>query len=79
LPCRSSSRNLEFSVYFLPNKSGVCEKLFQEAGISANVSLGEFPLYFIPFDYDLLSLELDATFRVTSQPCSAVKDACGGQ
>jgi hypothetical protein len=55
---------LEFSVYFLPNKSSVCEKLFQEAGISANVSLGEFPLYFIPFDYDMLSLELDATFKV---------------
>ena len=51
-------------MYFLPNKSRVCEKLFQEAGISANITLGEFPLYFIPFDYDMLSLELEGSFRV---------------
>ena len=65
-PCRSN-KQCEILVYFLPHKSLVCEKMFQEEGISANVTIREFPLYFIPFDSDLLSLELENSYKVSSQ------------
>lgn len=51
-------------MYFIPRKSLVCERMFQEEGVSANVTIREFPLHFIPFDFDLLSLELESSFQV---------------
>ena len=68
-------------MFFLPRSTTVCEKVFQDEGISADVSIGEFPLDFIPFDYDVLSLELDTAFRVRrrkknyicSSQCQAVQ------
>ena len=42
----------------------VCEKVFQEEGIFADVTLAEYPLDFIPFDSDILSLELDSAYKV---------------
>ena len=43
----------------------VCEKVFQEEGIAADVTLSEYPLDFIPFDSDILSLELDGAYKVS--------------
>lgn len=54
-------------VFFLPKESIVCTRLFQEEGIFASVSIRAFPLYLIPFDHDLLSLELEGPFRVRPQ------------
>lgn len=63
---RGSNSN-EILVYFLPHKSHVCEKMFQEEGISANVNIQEFPLFFVPFDFDLLSLEMESSFKVKQE------------
>ena len=65
---------LDFAVYFLPRRTIVCEKVFQEEGISANVTFGEFPLDFIPFDYDVLSLELDSAFKASTTDQSSLSD-----
>ena len=46
----------------------VCEKVFQEEGIAADVTLSEYPLDFIPFDSDILSLELDGAYKVSGDP-----------
>lgn len=54
---------LEYSVFFMPRRSMVCEKVFQEEGIFGDVTLSEYPLDFIPFDSDILSLELDTAFK----------------
>jgi len=36
----------------------------EEEGVLANITIGEYPLYFIPFDEDVLSLELDNSLKV---------------
>lgn len=46
----------------------VCEKVFQEEGIFADVTLAEYPLDFIPFDSDILSLELDTAYKASFCP-----------
>ena len=63
LPFRRSEQ-LDIRAYFQPRKSTVCERIFQAEGIAANVSSGDFPLDFIPFDNDLLSLELQDAVKV---------------
>lgn len=57
---------LEYSVFFMPRRTMVCEKVFQEEGIFGDVTLKEYPLDFIPFDSDILSLELDTAYKVTA-------------
>ena len=50
----------------MPRRTMVCEKVFQEEGIFADVTLAEYPLDFIPFDSDVLSLELDTAYKASS-------------
>lgn len=50
----------------MPRKTTVCEKIFQEEGVFGDVVVGEFPVDLIPFDSDVLSLELPNAFKVTS-------------
>ena len=52
----------------MPRRTMVCEKVFQEEGIAADVTLSEYPLDFIPFDSDILSLELDRAYKVGGDP-----------
>lgn len=41
---------------------------------TGNVTIGEYPLYFIPFDEDILSLELDRSFKVLAPPlCGLIR------
>ena len=56
----------------MPRRTMVCEKVFQEEGVFADVNLAEYPLDFIPFDSDILSLELDGAYKA----CSAQLQAC---
>lgn len=65
----------------MPRRAMVCEKVFQEEGIFADVTLSEYPLDFIPFDSDILSLELDTAYKVNhalkpsdpSMSCTPIK------
>ncbi len=61
---------LEYAVYFLPRRTIACERIFEEEGVYGDIVAGEFPLGFIPFDYDLLSLEQGSAFRVRHLICS---------
>jgi hypothetical protein len=40
----------------------VSDQLLEEAGVLGDVSVHEYPLYFVPLAEDLLSLELDHAF-----------------
>jgi hypothetical protein len=40
----------------------VSNKILEEAGIIGDVNISELPLYFLPLDQDLLSLELEDSF-----------------
>lgn len=65
LRCRGAGQ-IEHVVHFVPGRTIVCEKVLQEEGVYGDCTLADYPLYFIPFDSDVLSLELDSAFRVPS-------------
>lgn len=52
-----------YSIFFVPRRTIVCEKILEEERVIGNVSIRECPLYFIPFDEDVLSLELERSFK----------------
>ncbi|PKA62742.1 Vacuolar protein sorting-associated protein 33 like [Apostasia shenzhenica] len=53
----------EYFVYFVPRRTVVCEKVFEEEKVHHLITFGEYPLYIMPLDEDVLSCELDHTFR----------------
>ncbi|KAK9831278.1 hypothetical protein WJX74_010180 [Apatococcus lobatus] len=57
------AKGVEFGVFFLPARSHVCEKVFAEEGVFGDIHIGDYPLNFIPFDSDILSLELPSSFK----------------
>lgn len=61
---RRGGKQLDIQAYFQPRTSTVCERIFQDEGIAANIRTGDFPLDFIPFDNDVLSLELQDVVKV---------------
>ena len=59
----------------MPRKTTLCDRIFQEEGVYGDITIGEFPVDFIPFDSNVLSLELPNAFRVSqtrASPCDAV-------
>jgi len=59
---QSSSIEHEFSIFIVPRRTLVCNKILEDAGVLGDVSVEEFPLYFIPLEQDVLSLELADSF-----------------
>jgi hypothetical protein len=59
---RESQTGHEFSIFWVPRKTLVSEKILEEAGVLGDTTTSEFPLYFIPLEKDLLSLELQDSF-----------------
>ncbi|RPA81416.1 Sec1-like protein [Ascobolus immersus RN42] len=53
----------EHSVFLVPRRTLVFEKILEEQGVLGDVTIGEYPLYFIPLEPDLLSLELESSFE----------------
>lgn len=52
----------EISIFWVPRRSLVSNKILEEDGILGDVNISEFPLYFLPLEDDLLSLELQDSF-----------------
>ena len=52
-----------FFIFFVPRKSMIAERILEEEGVYGDLTVGSFNLDLIPFDDDLLSLELDGSFR----------------
>jgi hypothetical protein len=59
---RESQTGHEFSIFWVPRKTLVSEKILEEAGVLGDTTTSEFPLYFLPLEKDLLSLELRDSF-----------------
>ncbi|KAG5237764.1 vacuolar protein-sorting-associated protein [Salix suchowensis] len=49
----------EYYVYFVPRREVVCEKVLEDEKVHNLVTIGEYPLYMVPLDEDVLSFELD--------------------
>ncbi|MCJ1354692.1 MAG: hypothetical protein MMC33_004681 [Icmadophila ericetorum] len=59
---KDSSIEHEFSILVAPRRTLVCNKILEDAGVLGDVSVEEFPLYFMPLEQDVLSLELEDSF-----------------
>ncbi|XAR54464.1 hypothetical protein NMG60_11029606 [Bertholletia excelsa] len=49
----------EYFVYFVPRRAVACEKILEEEKVHHLMTIGEYPLYVVPLDEDVLSFELD--------------------
>ncbi|KAJ5665823.1 Sec1-like protein [Penicillium maclennaniae] len=52
----------EITIIFAPRRTLVSNAVLEEAGIIGDINLAELPLYFLPLEQDILSLELDDAF-----------------
>ncbi|KAI0974228.1 Sec1-like protein [Xylaria arbuscula] len=60
---RESQTGHEFHIFWVPRRTLVSDKLLEEAGVLGDVNISELPIYFFPLERDVLSLELDDSFR----------------
>ncbi|KAH9994160.1 vacuolar protein sorting 33A-like protein [Xylariaceae sp. FL0662B] len=60
---RESQTGHEFHIFWVPRRTLVSDKLLEEAGVLGDVNIAELPLYFFPLERDILSLELENSFR----------------
>lgn len=59
---RNGNVEHEFSIFWVPRRTLVSNSVLEETGIIGDVSIAEFPLYFMPLEQDVLSLELEDSF-----------------
>lgn len=57
------NRPKNFSIFLVPRRTLICEKVLEEVGIYGDVKIAEYPLDLIPFDDDVMSMELPSAFR----------------
>lgn len=55
----SKGLHKEYHLYFVPRRLVACEKVLEEEKVHELLNIGEFPLYLIPVDEDVLTFELD--------------------
>uniref|UniRef100_A0A1D1ZIJ7 Vacuolar protein sorting-associated protein 33 n=1 Tax=Anthurium amnicola TaxID=1678845 RepID=A0A1D1ZIJ7_9ARAE len=53
----------EYFIYFVPRRTVVCEKILEEEKVHKMVTIGEYPLYVMPLDEDVVSFELDHAYK----------------
>ncbi|CAK9133522.1 unnamed protein product [Ilex paraguariensis] len=53
----------EHFLYFVPRRAVACEKILEEEKVHHLLTIGEYPLYVIPLDEDVLSFELDLAYK----------------
>jgi hypothetical protein len=59
----ADNRPKNFSIFMVPRKTLICEKILEEIGVYGDVRIEEYPLDLIPFDEDVLSMELPYAFK----------------
>lgn len=78
---RQEAEKHNYYLVYIPEKSLICQKVLTDNNILAYFkSIKEFPLYFYPFDCDLLSMEDDLAFKectVDGDRTSIYNSACG--
>ncbi|PIG81584.1 vacuolar sorting protein [Aspergillus arachidicola] len=59
---RNGNVEHEFSIFWVPRRTLVSNAILEDAGIIGDVNIAELPVYFIPLEQDVLSLELEDSF-----------------
>lgn len=60
---RSGTIEHEISIIWVPRRTLVSNKILEDAGVLGDVNIFELPLFFLPLENDLLSLELGKSFE----------------
>ncbi|KAK6332790.1 hypothetical protein TWF696_002813 [Orbilia brochopaga] len=60
---RVPGQDFEHSLFFVPRRTPLCDRILEDEGVFGDVTINEYPLYFIPLEPDVLSLELDDAFE----------------
>jgi hypothetical protein len=58
-----TGNKIDYSVFFVPRRTLVCERVLEEEGVYGDVTIGEFHLDLFMLEDDLWSLELDDSFK----------------
>ncbi|KAK4987239.1 Vacuolar protein-sorting-associated protein 33 [Elasticomyces elasticus] len=59
---RESKQDHEFSIFWVPRRTLVSDQILEETGVLGEVNVVEFPMYFVPLEKTVLSLEMDDAF-----------------
>jgi hypothetical protein len=62
----SADNRSQCHIFFVPQRTVACEQVLEDEGVLDSIEIGEFNLGFLPFDNDLISLEMDNVFRQVS-------------
>ena len=60
-------------MYWVPRRTLVSDRIFEDAGVLGDIEIGELPLHFIPLAEDVMSLELEGTFRDLFLVCCSIQ------
>jgi hypothetical protein len=60
---RNGSVEHEISIFWVPRRTLVSNKILEDEGVLGDVNVSELPLFFLPLEDDMLSLELDGAFN----------------
>lgn len=52
------------------------DSILEEAGITGDVNIAELPVYFLPLEQDVLSLEFDTSFGDLYLVCALLSICC---
>ncbi|EXJ74198.1 lysine-specific histone demethylase 1 [Cladophialophora psammophila CBS 110553] len=60
---RNGSVEHEISVCWVPRRTLVSNRILEDEGILGDVNVSELPIYFLPLEDDMLSMEMDEAFN----------------
>jgi vacuolar protein sorting-associated protein 33A len=59
---KNGSIEHEISIFWVPRRTLVSNKILEDEGVLGDVNVAEFPMHFLPLEDDILSLELGDAF-----------------
>ncbi|OBZ88579.1 Vacuolar protein sorting-associated protein 33A [Choanephora cucurbitarum] len=57
----SKTSKIECWLFFVPQRTMVCERVLEEEGVKGDITIGDYAMDWIPYEDDLISMELDAS------------------
>jgi len=60
---RDTKQNKNFSLYFVPRRTMICERVLEDEGVHEDITIGEYQLDLIPLEDDVLTLALDSAYK----------------
>ncbi|KAI8394045.1 Sec1-like protein [Radiomyces spectabilis] len=55
----TSGQRVDVWLFFVPQRTMICERVLEEEGVKGDITIGDYALDWIPYEDDLISMELD--------------------